>query len=163
MFQFHLTMRAKKVLEFHAQEEAKRLNHDMVTPEHVLLGLIREGEGLAARVIMKLKLDTEKLRTDLEAHLTSLSTNTKILGNVPSSQRVQRVISRAADEARALGHNYIGTEHLLLGIMREGQNTAFNVLTNMGLDIDMLRQEIMKMLGLGKVREEDAAAGAADP
>ncbi|MBI4975895.1 MAG: ATP-dependent Clp protease ATP-binding subunit [Spirochaetes bacterium] len=157
MFQFHLTMRAKKVLEFHAQEEAKRLNHDMVTPEHVLLGLIREGEGLAARVLMKLKLDPEKLRSEIENNIATHATNTKILGNVPTSQRVQRLISRAADEARALNHNCIGTEHLLLGIMREGQNTAFNVMTALGFEIDTLRQEIMKMLGLGKVPVNEEA------
>lgn len=156
MFQFHLTMRAKKVLEYYAQEEAKKLNHDMVSPEHVLLALLREGEGLAARVLTKLKVDKEKLSSELQSMMGGMS-GTKLLGNVPSSPRVQRLINRAADEARKLNHNYIGTEHLLLGIMCEGKNTAFNVLTNMGLDIDMLRQEIMKMLGLGRLPQTDKA------
>lgn len=147
MFQFHLTSRAKKVLELYAQEEAKRLNHDMVTPEHVLLGLLHESEALAARSLMRLKIDLDRIKLELETAM-SKSSSTKLYGTIPTSPRVQKLISRSAEEARALGHNYIGTEHLLLGILREEQGTAYNVLTSLGLEVNILRQEIMKMLGV---------------
>ena len=148
MYQFHLTEKAKKVLEIYAQEEAKKLNHDIVTPEHVLLGLLHENESLASRIFHRLKIDTERIKLDLESIMSKVA-GAKIHATIPASPRVQKLISRAAEEARSLGHNYIGTEHLLLGIVREGQNTAFNVLSNLGMDIDILRKEIMQILGVG--------------
>lgn len=147
MFQFHLTSRAKKVLEIYAQEEAKRLNHDMVTPEHILLGLLHEYECLAARSIIRLKIDLDKIKSEIENTMTK-SSITKLYGTIPTSPRVQKLISRSAEEARSLGHNYIGTEHLLLGILCEEQGTAYNVLSSLGLEINKLRQEIMNMIGV---------------
>lgn len=151
MYQFHLTARAKKVLELYAQEEAKRLNHDIITPEHILLGLLHENESLASRVFHRLKIDPDRVRSELENMMSKVS-GTKLYGTIPTSPRVQKLISRAADEARSLGHNYIGTEHIFLGIIREGQNTAYNVLINLGIDANMLRQEIMQMFGVGQTQ-----------
>lgn len=147
MFQFHLTSRAKKVLEVFAQEEAKRLNYDVVVPEHVLLGILQETDALAAKSLIRLKLDLERIRLDLEANMTR-SASTKVFGTVPTSPRIQKLISYSAEEARVLGHSYIGTEHLLLGILREETSVAANVLFNLGVDINVVRQEIMKMLGV---------------
>ena len=147
MFQFHLTSRAKKVLELYAKEEAKRLNHDLVTPEHVLLGLLHETDALAARSLLRLNIDLNKIKTQLE-FLMPKSLGTKLYGNIPTSPRVQKLISHSAEEARALGHNYIGTEHLLLGILREEKETAFGVLSSLGIEITALRQEILKILGI---------------
>ncbi len=147
MFQFHLTSRAKKVLELYAKEEAKRLNHDLVTPEHVLLGLLHETDALAARSLLRLNIDLNKIKTQLE-FLMPKSLGTKLYGNTPTSPRVQKLISHSAEEARALGHNYIGTEHLLLGILREEKETAFGVLSSLGIEITALRQEILKILGI---------------
>ncbi|PCG20050.1 ATP-dependent Clp protease ATP-binding subunit [Brachyspira sp. G79] len=147
MFQFHLTSKAKKVIELYAQEEAKRLNHDMVTPEHILLGLLHESEALATRVLLRLKIDLDRLKLELESAMVK-SSSTKVFGTLPTAPRVQKLISRSAEEARALSHNYIGTEHLLLGLLREEGGTAYNVLTSMGLELTILRQEILKMLGV---------------
>lgn len=147
MFQFHLTSRAKKVLELYAKEEAKRLNHDLVTPEHVLLGLLHETDALAARSLLRLNIDLNKIKSELELSMPR-SIGTKLYGNIPTSPRVQKLISHSAEEARALGHNYIGTEHLLLGVLREEKETAFNVLSSLGIDITTLRQEILKILGI---------------
>jgi len=147
MFQFHLTSRAKKVLELYAKEEAKRLNHDLVTPEHVLLGLLHETDALAARSLLRLNIDLNRIKNELEL-LMPRSIGTKLYGNIPTSPRVQKLISHSAEEARALGHNYIGTEHLLLGILREEKETAFVVLSTLGIEITALRQEILKILGI---------------
>ncbi len=146
MFQFHLTSRAKKVLEIYSQEEAKRLNHDMITPEHVLLGLLHETDALAARSLLRLNIDLTRVKNEIDAAMNK--STTKLYGNIPTSPRVQKLISYSAEEARALGHNYIGTEHLLLGILREEKDTAFNVLSTLGVEITQLRQEILKMLGV---------------
>ena len=148
MHPFHLTHKAKVVLELYAQEEARRLNHDMVTPEHVLLGLLRESDALATKALKKLNIDLDKLKVELESTMIKSSSTTRIFGTVPTSPRIHKLITISAEEAKSLGHNYIGTEHLLLGLLREESGVAFNVLTNLDIEINMLRNQIMKLMGI---------------
>ena len=139
------TERARKVIVL-AKEEARRFNHDYIGTEHLLLGLIREGEGVAAAVLQKIGLGLEVLRLEIEK-LVQPGPSTQILGDIPFTPRSKKSLELAAEEARALGHNYIGTEHLLLGLIREGEGVASQVLLNAGLDLNRLRSEIMDILG----------------
>lgn len=139
------TERARKVILL-AKEEAKRFNHDYIGTEHLLLGLIREGEGVAAAVLQNLGLDFEKIRLEVEK-LVQPGPSTVISGDLPFTPKAKKVIELAMDEARNLGHNYIGTEHLLLGLIREGEGVASQVLMNLGLDLNRVRDEIMQLLG----------------
>ena len=154
MWQFHLTRRAKVVIDFYSQDEAKRLNHDQITPEHVLLGLLHEPESIAVKALRNLKVDLDKLKIELETSMTKSTSTTKLFGQVPSSPRVQKLISFSAEEAKAFGHNYIGTEHLLLGILREENGIAYNVLTSLGIELNSLKQEIMKIVGISSSSNE---------
>ena len=113
------TERARKVILL-AKEEAKRFNHDYIGTEHILLGLIREGEGVAAAVLQKLGLSPEKIRLEVEK-LVQSGPSTMVSGDIPFTPKAKKVIELAMEEARSLGHNYIGTEHLLLGLIREGE------------------------------------------
>jgi len=139
------TERARKVILL-AKEEAKRFNHDYIGTEHILLGLIREGEGVAAAVLENLGLDSEKIRLEVEK-LVQPGPSTVISGDIPFTPKAKKVIELAMDEARNLGHNYIGTEHLLLGLIREGEGVASQVLVNLGLDLNKVREEVMQLLG----------------
>jgi len=139
------TERARKVILL-AKEEAKRFNHDYIGTEHILLGLIREGEGVAAAVLENLGLDSEKIRLGVEK-LVQPGPSTVISGDIPFTPKAKKVIELAMDEARSLGHNYIGTEHLLLGLIREGEGVASQVLVNLGLDLNKVRDEVMQLLG----------------
>jgi len=139
------TERARKVILL-AKEEAKRFNHDYIGTEHILLGLIREGEGVAAAVLASMGLSPDKIRNEVEKFVQP-GPSTVISGDIPFTPRAKRVIELAMDEARNLGHNYIGTEHLLLGLIREGEGVASQVLISMGLDLDKVRMEIMSLLG----------------
>ena len=139
------TERARKVIVL-AKEEARRFNHDYIGTEHLLLGLIREGEGVAAAVLQKMGLSLESIRLEIEK-LVQPGPSTQILGDIPFTPRSKKSLELAAEEARALGHNYIGTEHLLLGLIREGEGVASQVLLNAGLDLNRVRSEIMEILG----------------
>lgn len=139
------TERARKVIIL-AKEEARRFNHDYIGTEHILLGLIREGEGVAAAVLEKMGLDLETIRLEVEK-VVQPGPSTQILGDIPFTPRAKKALELAAEEARALGHNYIGTEHILLGIIREGESVASQVLLNLGLDLDRVRAEVMAVLG----------------
>jgi len=141
------TERARKVIVL-AKEEAKRFNHDYIGTEHLLLGLVREGEGVAAAVVQKLGLDLESIRIEVEK-LVKPGPQTQVMGDIPFTPRSKKVLELSAEEARALGHNYIGTEHLLLGLIREGEGVAFRVFLNMGVDLEKARAEIMELLGSG--------------
>jgi ATP-dependent Clp protease ATP-binding subunit ClpC len=141
------TERARKVVLL-AKEEAKRFNHDYIGTEHILLGLIREGEGVAAAVLQNLGLSLDNIRMEVEK-LVQLGPATVVSGDIPFTPRAKRVVELSMDEARALGHNYIGTEHLLLGLIREGEGVAAQVLINLGLDLAKVRNEIMELLGSG--------------
>ncbi|MDD5005264.1 MAG: ATP-dependent Clp protease ATP-binding subunit [Candidatus Omnitrophica bacterium] len=139
------TERARKVIVL-AKEEARRFNHDYIGTEHLLLGLVREGEGVAAAVLQKMGLSLESIRLEIEK-LVQPGPSTQILGDIPFTPRSKKSLELAAEEARALGHNYIGTEHLLLGLVREGEGVAAQVLLNLGLDLNSVRSEIMEILG----------------
>jgi ATP-dependent Clp protease ATP-binding subunit ClpC len=141
------TERARKVIVF-AKEEARRFNHDYIGTEHLLLGLIREGEGVAASVLQKLGVDLESIRIEVEK-LVQPGPQTQVVGDIPFTPRSKKALELAAEEARALGHNYIGTEHLLLGLVKEGEGMAYRVLLNLGLDLGKLRNEVMELLGSG--------------
>jgi len=139
------TERARKVIIL-AKEEARRFNHDYIGTEHILLGLIREGEGVAAAVLQKLGLSLENIRLEIEK-LVQPGPTTQIIGDIPFTPRAKKALELAAEEARSLGHNYIGTEHLLLGLLREGEGVASQVLLNLGLDLNTVRNEVMELLG----------------
>ena len=139
------TERARKVIIL-AKEEARRFNHDYIGTEHILLGLIREGEGVAAAVLEKMGLDLQSIRLEVEK-VVQPGPSTQILGDIPFTPRAKKALELAAEEARALGHNYIGTEHILLGIIREGESVASQVLLNLGLDLERVRNEVMAVLG----------------
>ena len=139
------TERARKVILL-AKEEARRFNHDYIGTEHILLGLIREGEGVAAAVLLKLGVSLENIRIEIEK-LVQPGPTTQVLGDIPFTPRAKKALELAAEEARSLGHNYIGTEHLLLGLVKEAESIASQVLLNMGLDLTKVRNEVMSLLG----------------
>ena len=139
------TERARKVIIL-AKEEARRFNHDYIGTEHILLGLIREGEGVAAAVLQKLEVSLENIRLEIEK-LVQPGPATQIIGDIPFTPRAKKALELAAEEARSLGHNYIGTEHLLLGLIREGEGIASQVLLNLGMDLNSVRNEVMNLLG----------------
>ncbi len=139
------TERARKVIIL-AKEEAKRFNHDYIGTEHILLGLIKEGESVAAAVLQNLGLSLETIRLEVEK-LVQFGPSTIVSGDIPFTPKAKKVIELAMDEARRLGHNYIGTEHLLLGLIKEGEGVASHVLMNVGLDLNKVRAEVIKLLG----------------
>ncbi len=139
------TERARKVILL-AKEEAKRFNHDYIGTEHILLGLVREGEGVAAAVLASMGLSPDKISLEVEKFVQP-GPSTIISGDIPFTPKAKKVIELAMDEARNLGHNYIGTEHLLLGLIREGEGVASQVLISLSLDLDKVRMAIMGLLG----------------
>jgi ATP-dependent Clp protease ATP-binding subunit ClpC len=139
------TERARKVIIL-AKEEAKRFNHDYIGTEHILLGLIREGEGVAATVLEKMGVSLENIRIEIEK-LVQPGPATQIIGDLPFTPRAKKALELAAEEARSLGHNYIGTEHLLLGLIREEEGVASQVLLNLNLDLSTVRNKVMEVLG----------------
>ncbi|MFM8560435.1 MAG: Clp protease N-terminal domain-containing protein, partial [bacterium] len=139
------TERVRKVI-YLAREEAARLQHDYIGTEHLLLGVIREGEGIAATVLSNLGLDLERIRQEVE-NMVSASGGTMVVGEIPFTPRAKRVLELAVEEARQLNHNYVGTEHLLLGLIREGEGVAAKVLMELGVDRKKVREETLKLLG----------------
>ncbi|HSG28505.1 MAG TPA: ATP-dependent Clp protease ATP-binding subunit [Candidatus Krumholzibacterium sp.] len=141
------TERVRKVI-YLARDEANRLQHDYIGTEHLLLGIVREGEGIAARVLQKLDLDMEQIQQAIE-NLVKPTGGTLTLGEIPLTPRAKRVLELSVEEARLLGHNYVGTEHLLLGLIREGEGVAARVLLELGVDRKRVREEIMKIIHQG--------------
>ena len=137
------TDRARKVLTL-AQDEAQRFNHNYIGTEHLLLGLGREGEGVAARVLENMNVELSKVRTAVEFIIGR--GDRPVVGEVGLTPRAKRVIELAIDEARRLGHNYIGTEHLLLGLVREGEGIAAGVLESLGVNLDKVRHQVIHVL-----------------
>jgi ATP-dependent Clp protease ATP-binding subunit ClpC len=137
------TDRARKVLTL-AQDEAQRFNHNYIGTEHLLLGLVREGEGVAARVLENMNVELSKVRTAVEFIIGR--GDRPVVGEVGLTPRAKRVIELAIDEGRRLGHNYIGTEHLLLGLVREGEGIAAGVLESLGVNLDKVRHEVIRVL-----------------
>jgi ATP-dependent Clp protease ATP-binding subunit ClpC len=139
------TERVRKVM-YLAREEAARLQHDYIGTEHLLLGLIREGEGIAANVLSNLGLDLDVIRQAVESMVASPG-GTLTIGEIPFTPKAKRVLELSIDEARQLGHNYVGTEHLLLGLIREGEGVAARVLLELGVDRKKVREETLRLLG----------------
>ncbi|UOF91854.1 ATP-dependent Clp protease ATP-binding subunit [Fodinisporobacter ferrooxydans] len=137
------TERAQKVLAL-AQEEAARLNHAGVGTEHILLGLVREGGGIAAKALVSLGLSTEKVQKEVEKIIGRGQGTANSMAYTP---RAKKVIELSIDEARKLGHNYVGTEHILLGLIREGEGVAARVLSNLGVSLNKARQQVLQLLG----------------
>jgi ATP-dependent Clp protease ATP-binding subunit ClpA len=137
--------RAKRVLAL-AQDEAIRFNHNYIGVEHLLLGLVREGEGVAARVLNSLGVELSKARTAVE-FIIGRGDATTSPSEITLSPRTKRVVELAIDEARKLGHSHVGTEHLLLGIAREGQGVASGVLESLGVGLDKVRHQVIATLG----------------
>ncbi len=140
----NFTPRAQQVLAL-ARKEADRFNHNYVGTEHLLLGLIKLGQGVAVNVLQKLGLDLETVRMEVEKQVGS-GQEQKMVGNIPYTPRVKKVLALASKEARALNHSYVGTEHILLGLLREGEGVAAQVLKSLEVDIERTRNEILKEL-----------------
>jgi ATP-dependent Clp protease ATP-binding subunit ClpC len=140
----NFTPRAQQVLAL-ARKEADRFNHNYVGTEHLLLGLIKLGQGVAVNVLQKMGLDLETVRMEVEKQVGS-GPETKMVGNIPYTPRVKKVLALAGKEAKSLNHSYVGTEHILLGLLREGEGVAARVLKNLEVDIERTRNEILKEL-----------------
>src|ERR1043166_4780995 len=140
----NFTPRAQQVLQL-ARKEADRFNHNYVGTEHLLLGLIKLGQGVAVNVLQKMGLDLETVRMEVEKQVGT-GPETKMVGNIPYTPRVKKVLALAAKEAKALNHSYVGTEHILLGLLREGDGVAARVLKTLDVDIERTRNEILKEL-----------------
>ena len=148
------TDRARKVMAL-ANQEAQRFNHEYIGTEHILLGLVKEGSGVGATVLKNLDVDIKKLRLEVEK-LVKSGPDMVTMGKLPQTPKAKKVIEYAIEEARALNHNYVGTEHILLGLLRESEGIAAQVLMNLGLKLEDVRQEVLNLLGAGM---DEGAAG----
>jgi ATP-dependent Clp protease ATP-binding subunit ClpA len=157
----NFTPRAQQVLAL-ARKEADRLSHNFVGTEHLLLGLIALRNGTAVTVLEKLGLDLETVRTEVEKQVGT-GPDQKMIGNIPYTPRVKKVLALAAREAKALNHTYIGTEHILLGLLREGDGVAARVLKNLDVDTEQTRQEILKELDPNYSPSADPVAASPQP
>jgi ATP-dependent Clp protease ATP-binding subunit ClpC len=141
------TDRARKVMQL-ANQEAQRFNHEYIGTEHILLGLVKEGSGVAANVLKNLDIDLRKIRLEVEK-LVQSGPDMVTMGKLPQTPRAKKVIEYAMEEARNLNHNYVGTEHILLGLLREQEGVAAQVLMNLGLKLEEVREEVLNLLGHG--------------
>jgi ATP-dependent Clp protease ATP-binding subunit ClpC len=157
----NFTPRAQQVLAL-ARKEADRFNHNFVGTEHLLLGLIKLGQGVAVNVLQKMGLDLETVRMEVEKQVGT-GPDQKMIGNIPYTPRVKKVLALAAKEAKALNHTYVGTEHILLGLLREGDGVAARVLKNLDVDIEQTRQEILKELDPNFAAQEESGGGGEAP
>jgi ATP-dependent Clp protease ATP-binding subunit ClpC len=139
------TDRARKVMQL-ANQEAQRLNHEYIGTEHILLGLVKEGSGVAANVLKNLDIDLRKIRLEIEK-IVQTGPDMVTMGKLPQTPRAKKVIEYSIEEARNLNHNYVGTEHLLLGLLREQEGVAAQVLMNLGLKLEDVREEVLNLLG----------------
>ena len=154
------TDRARKVMAL-ANQEAQRFNHEYIGTEHILLGLVKEGSGVGANVLKNLDVDLRKVRLEVEK-LVKSGPETVTMGKLPQTPRAKKVIEYAIEEARNLNHNYVGTEHLLLGLLREQDGVAAQVLMNLNLRLEDVREEVLNLLGASEESEEVSGAAAAD-
>src|SRR3954468_4426979 len=141
------TDRARKVMQL-ANQEAQRFNHEYIGTEHILLGLVKEGSGVAANVLKNLDVDLRKIRLEFEK-LVQSGPEMVPMGKLPQTPRAKKVIESSMEEARNLNHNYVGTEHILLGLLREQEGVAAQVLMNLGLKLEEVREEVLNLLGHG--------------
>jgi ATP-dependent Clp protease ATP-binding subunit ClpC len=153
------TDRARKVMAL-ANQEAQRFNHEYIGTEHILLGLVKEGSGVGANVLKNLDVDLRKVRLEVEK-LVKAGPEMVTMGKLPQTPRAKKVIEYAIEEARNLNHNYVGTEHLLLGLLREHDGVAAQVLMNLGLKLEEVREEVLNLLGAGGEGEGESDGEAA--
>lgn len=151
------TDRARKVMQL-ANQEAQRFNHEYIGTEHILLGLVKEGSGVAANVLKNLDVDLRKIRLEVEK-LVQSGPEMVTIGKLPQTPRAKKVIEYSMEEARQLNHNYVGTEHILLGLLREQEGVAAQVLMNLGLKLDDVREEVLNLLGHGMDSGEGERGG----
>ncbi len=156
------TDRARKMMAY-ANEEAQRWNHEYIGTEHMLIGLIKEGSGVGANVLKNLGVELPKVRTEVEK-LVKKGSKSNQVAKLPQMPAAKRAIEYALEESRNLSHNYVGTEHMLLGLLRESDSVAGQVLTNLGLKIERVREEVLNLLpvalepvALGPSRRPDRA------
>ncbi len=151
------TERAQKVLAL-AQEEALRLGHTNIGTEHILLGLVREGEGIAFKALEALGLNSDKMQKEVES---LIGRGQESATSVPHyTPRAKKVIELSMDEARKLGHSYVGTEHILLGLIREGEGVAARVLNNLGVSLNKARQQVLQLLGSNETGSSASGANS---
>src|SRR5207244_97384 len=141
------TDRARKVMLL-AKQETQRFNHEYIGTEHILLGLVKEGSGVAANVLKNLDIDLRKIRLEIEKIVQHGPGGEQVvMGRLPHTPRAKKIIEYAIEEARLLRHNYVGTEHLLLGLLREEESVASEVLRSLGLKLEDVREEVLNLLG----------------
>ncbi|GJM21949.1 MAG: ATP-dependent Clp protease ATP-binding protein [Planctomycetota bacterium] len=158
------TDRARKVMNL-AKSEAQRLNHEYIGTEHILLGLVQEGSGVAANVLRGMGIDLKRIRSEVEKLVKGSATMVP-MGNLPFTPRAKKVLELSLEEASQLGHNYIGTEHLLLGLIKESEGIAARVLTNLSVKLEDVREEVLEFLGApqeGAESEEGPAGEEGEP
>ena len=151
------TDRARKVMQL-ANQEAQRFNHEYIVTEHILLGLVKEGSGVAANVLKNLDVDLRKIRLEVEK-LVQSGPEMVTIGKLPQTPRAKKVIEYSMEEARNLNHNYVGTEHILLGLLREQEGVAAQVLMNLGMKLEDVREEVLNLLGHGMESAEVGERG----
>ena len=151
------TDRARKVMQL-ANQEAQRFNHEYIGTEHILLGLVKEGSGVAANVLKNLDVDLRKIRLEVEK-LVQSGPEMVTIGKLPQTPRAKKVIEYSMEEARNLNHNYVGTEHILLGLLREQEGVAAQVLMNLGMKLEDVREEVLNLLGHGMESAEVGERG----
>ena len=157
------TDRARKVMQL-ANQEAQRFNHEYIGTEHILLGLVKEGSGVAANVLKNLDVDLRKIRLEVEK-IVQAGPDMVTMGKLPQTPRAKKVIEYSMEEARNLNHNYVGTEHILLGLLREQEGVAAQVLMNLGLKLEDVREEVLNLLGHGMETSEsgERSVGGGQP
>ena len=151
------TDRAKKVMSF-ARQEAQKFNHEYIGTEHILLGLVQEGSGVAANVLKNMNIDLEKVRHEVEK-IVKTGPSMVTMGQLPFTPRAKKVLELSMEEASQLSHNYIGTEHLLLGLIKENEGIAAQVLMNLGVKLDEVREEVLEFLGASDNGGDDDSEG----
>ena len=151
------TDRARKVMQL-ANQEAQRFNHEYIGTEHMLLGLVKEGTGVAANVLKNLDVDLRKIRLEVEK-LVQSGPEMITMGKLPQTPRAKKVIEYSMEEARNLNHSFVGTEHILLGLLREQEGVAAQVLMNLGLKLEEVREEVLNLLGNGLEGGEGSERG----
>ncbi len=152
------TDRARKVINL-ARQEAERLGHEFIGTEHILLGLVKEGSGVAANVLENLAVDLEKVRVEIERYVSTPGEPVISSSSLPFTPKAKRVLELAMEEARNLEHNYIGTEHLLLGVLREQDGMAAQVLLKLGVKLEDVRAELMELLGADVAQDVQTPPG----
>ena len=155
------TDRAKKVMNL-ARQEAQRFNHEYLGTEHILLGLVQEGSGVAANVLKNMGIDLTKIRMEVEK-IVKTGPSMVTMGQLPFTPRAKKVLELSMEEAGSLGHNYIGTEHLLLGLIKENEGIAAQVLLNLGVKLQDVRDEVLDFLGADTDQDEDDDVSIDEP